>query len=58
MTICTYCNWRDLTNDEYGFVDYCTKKRIYSEQMIDIEECEYFIKREKGTLPFTIKLMS
>ena len=53
MSICNYCFWNDLIHDEYGAIDYCVRLKIYSEDMENIKECDFFQRR---TSPFTIKV--
>ncbi len=40
-SICDYCFWNEITHDELGAIDYCTRRDIYGDDMVDMKECLY-----------------
>lgn len=47
-SICTECDWNDLTHDEYGVIDYCIRCDIYTDNMEGMKQCLYFDNRLKN----------
>ena len=45
--ICRSCDWNSIEFDEYGAIDYCTKRDIYSDKMEKIIECEDYRNESK-----------
>jgi len=41
-SICVDCDWNSIEFDEYGAIDYCTKRDIYSDEMEKIIECPHY----------------